>query len=338
MTGQKMKDTTERGKEVFHVFVDRRLLVCGALILGCLPFSAPAATYSGGNGTSGAPFLISTAKDLQAMGDNPADWGKQFQLTQDIDLSGFSEENLHMIGRWAALGSLQNQPFWGIFDGNGKTIANFHYRNMSEDYVGLFQHLTGEVRDLKLVGAVVAGNKLGTGALVGCLEKGAVIRCAAINVCISGDTSVGALVGEVEGGGAVHSCFSDGAVSGTRYVGGLVGLVGLGTVARSYSKARVAPKASAAWPARPAGRKASWIPATRRGTSRVPPTSRAWWGKSPPAGSGAAIPRARSRAGRRSAVWWAIRGPSPQCWDASGMSRAAGKRRASAEPAKPPRK
>jgi hypothetical protein len=239
MIGPKAGNKTKRDREMLHVLADRCLFVAAALFLGCLPLPAAAAPYSGGNGTTEAPFLISTPEDFQTMGNSPADWGKQFQLTQDIDLSGFSEDNLQMIGRWAALGSLQNQPFWGIFDGNGKTIANFHYRNMSADYVGLFQHVTGEIRDLKLVGAVVTGNRLGTGALVGCLEKGAVLRCAAVNVRVSGDASVGALVGDVEGGGAVHTSFSDGAVSGTRYVGGLVGLVGLGTVARSYSKAGV---------------------------------------------------------------------------------------------------
>jgi len=237
MIGPKAGSKRERGKETLHVLADRWPFVLAALLLGCLPLKA--ATYSGGNGTTAAPFLISTAADFQTLGDSPADWGKQFKLMQDIDLSGFSEANLHMIGRWAALGSLQNQPFWGIFDGNGKTIANFRYRNMSAEYVGLFQHVTGEIRDLKLVDAVVAGNRLGTGVLVGCLEKGAVLRCSAVNVRVSGDTSVGGLVGEVAGGGAVHSSFSNGAVSGTRYVGGVVGLVGLGTVARSYSKARV---------------------------------------------------------------------------------------------------
>ncbi len=239
MIGQKVREETEPGQEMLHVLAGRCPFVVIALFLGCLPLSAAAATYSGGNGSSDAPFLISTADDFKAIGESPDDWGKQFKLTQDIDLSGFSETSLHMIGKWAALGSLQNQPFWGIFDGNGKTIANFRYRNMSADYVGLFQHVTGEIRDLKLVGAVVTGNKLGTGALVGCLEKGAVIRCSAVSVRMSGDTSVGGLVGEVEGGGAVHTCFSDGAISGTRYVGGVAGLVGLGTVAHSYSKARV---------------------------------------------------------------------------------------------------
>ncbi len=238
MIGPKAGSKTERGGERLHISPGCCPLVV-ALLLGCLPGAAVAATYSGGNGTSETPFLISTAEDFKAIGESPADWGKRFKLTQDIDLSGFSETNLHMIGKWAALGSLQNQPFWGIFDGNGKTIANFHYRNMSAEYVGLFQHVTGEIRDLKLAGAIVTGNKLGTGALVGCLEKGAVLRCSAVNARASGDTAVGTLVGAVEGGGAVHTSFSDGAVSGIRYVGGLVGQVGLGTVARSYSKARV---------------------------------------------------------------------------------------------------
>jgi hypothetical protein len=237
MIGQKTRSEKEQSEETRPSSGSLCSFLC-VLFLVCFPAFA-AAKYGGGAGTSDAPFLIFTAEDFKAIGETPADWGKCFKLMQDLDLSGFNETTLHMIGRWAALGSLQNEPFWGIFDGNGKTIANFRYRNMSGEYVGLFQHVTGEIRDLKLVDAAVVGDKSGTGALVGCLEKGAVLRCSAVNVRVSGNLSVGGLVGSAEGGGAVHTSFSDGTITGVRYVGGLVGQVGIGTVARSYSKARV---------------------------------------------------------------------------------------------------
>lgn len=208
-----------------------------ALLLAGLLTSTVAAKYSGGAGTQDAPFLISTAADFKMIGDSPADWDKRFRLTQNIDLSDYNEVTLHMIGGWTALGSLSNQPFRGQFDGNGKTISNFTYRNMGEQYVGLFQHVTGDIKNLKLAYATVVGNKSGTGALVGYLEKGGVLGCSATKVNVSGNIGVGGLVGCVDG--QVNTSWCDGSVSGVKYVGGLVGQIGSGTVAFCYSRAQV---------------------------------------------------------------------------------------------------
>ena len=79
------------------------------LLFVCLPTLASAATYSGGTGTAGSPFLISTVEDFRAIGDNTADWDKRFKLTQDLDLSDCNEANLRMIGHWVSAG-VQCQP------------------------------------------------------------------------------------------------------------------------------------------------------------------------------------------------------------------------------------
>jgi len=198
---------------------------------------ALAGPYAGGSGTADDPYLISTAEELTLLGESPADWDKHFRLVNDIDLTGYSEKNLRMIGRWVALGSVQNQPFRGLFDGNGRTIHGFRYKDTQQEYVGLFQHVTGDVKNLRLSGAVVIGNKLGTGALVGYLEKGGVTGCSAVRVDVSGDYAVGGLVGAADG--TVLTSGSSGKVSGARYVGGLVGQVGGGQVIRSCSGADV---------------------------------------------------------------------------------------------------
>jgi len=205
--------------------------------LACWPVAPAGAKYGGGNGTANAPFLIYTAEDFALIGNSPEDWDKQFKVMQNLDLAAYDETSLRMIGRWASLGAYGNQPYRGIFDGNGKTIFNFKYADIREEYVGLFEHVTGEIRDLKLVGAVVEGNKSGTGALVGYLEKGGILRCAAVNVSVAGNMCVGGLVGSADG--IVSRCWSTGSVSGVWYTGGVVGQVGRGTLAHSYSKARV---------------------------------------------------------------------------------------------------
>ena len=207
------------------------------LLFACLPHLASAATYSGGTGSLGAPFLIATVEDFKAIGDNPADWDKRFKLTQDLDLSDYSEANLRMIGHWVMLGSNANRPFTGEFDGNGKTIFNFRYKNMTDDYVGLFQHVTGAISNLKLVRATVVGNKAGAGGLVGYLDQGSVVECSATEVSVSGTNRVGGLVGSASG--IVSMSYSSGSVSGVLYVGGLIGQAGSGTVGFSYSRAQV---------------------------------------------------------------------------------------------------
>jgi len=238
MVGQKVRSSTEQGRGMLHILSEDCPLMIIALLLGCLSLTATAATYSGGNGTQEAPYLISTAEDFKTIGDTPADWDKRFKLTQSIDLSGYDETNLQMIGRWVALGSLSNQPFKGEFDGNGMTISGFTYKDLHAEYVGLFQHVTGDIKYLKLIRPTVDGDKLGTGSLVGFLDKaGGLLGCAATDVWVSGNNGVGGLAGVVDG--SAHNCCTDGAVWGVKYVGGLVGQVGLGTLAYCYSKAAV---------------------------------------------------------------------------------------------------
>ncbi len=214
-----------------------RVLVGLLVAVACSPLVASAAKYGGGSGTPQDPYLIRTTEEFAMIGASPADWSMHFKLVNDIDLSGYDEKNLHMIGHWVALGSNVNQPFHGGFDGNGRTISGFRYKNTQEEYIALFQHVTGEIKNLHVAHATVIANKTGAGALVGYLEKGFVIDCSATRVNVSGNWGVGGMVGYVDG--TLHRCWSDGEVEGSQYVGGLVGQIGEGTVAHSYSKAKV---------------------------------------------------------------------------------------------------
>jgi len=219
-----------------RAFVGVLLLVAGT------PLAVSAAEYGGGEGTKESPFLISTAEQFARIAENAGDWDKYFELTADIDLADYNETNLHMIGEWVALGAGGNRPFTGQFDGRGKTIAGFHYKDMESQYVGLFQYVTGTISNLSLVGPIVRSNAFGTGALVGYLAGGGLERCTVVGANVSGNVGVGALAGSVDGN--VYSCRSFGAVTGVRYVGGLIGQVGSGFVGYSYSKATVAGRES----------------------------------------------------------------------------------------------
>jgi hypothetical protein len=207
------------------------------LILLCLPVFAFAAQYGGGSGTVESPFLIYTPEDFCMIGQTPGDWDKHFKQMRDIDLSGYDETNLSLIGRWAATGSAADQPFQGFYNGDGKTITNFQYKDAQQDYVALFRYVSGEVRNVRLLHPRVIGNQGATASLVAWLENGVVANCSVVDAVVSGNLYVGGLVGVVNGN--VSQCSARGRVAGVQYVGGLIGEIGDGAASRSYSKAEV---------------------------------------------------------------------------------------------------
>jgi len=207
-------------------------------ILAWLSPVAVGATYGGGSGTAGDPYLIQTAEQFVEIGRTPADWGSSFRLVSDIDLSDYDQTTLQPIGRWVSQGNNANQPFHGSFDGGGKTIRGFRFKDMKAQYVGLFCYVTGDITDLHLVRPNVVADNMGVGALVGYLGSGGLSGCSVTGASVSGNEEVGALVGLVDG--RLYACWSTGSVTGARYVGGLVGRIGSGTVVGSYSKAAVA--------------------------------------------------------------------------------------------------
>jgi hypothetical protein len=100
-----------------------------AFFIFCFSTLTAQAKYGGGSGTAEDPYLIKTAEQMNAIGVNPVDWDKYFKLVEDIDLSDFTGATFNIIGQWVEWGSLNNQPFAGVFDGNGKTISNFSYNS-----------------------------------------------------------------------------------------------------------------------------------------------------------------------------------------------------------------
>ena len=210
--------------------------ISGVLLVLGLLLSTASAKYGGGSGTADDPWLIYTAEQFQTLGESPSDWHERFKLMADIDLSGYTESNFNMVGKWVALGSVENVPFSGVFDGNGRTIRNFRYMDIQAGYVGLFQYVAGSIRNLHLRNATVVGNQSGAGALVGYLE-GVVRSSSATGVDVTGNVAVGGLVGRVDG--SVYLSWSDGTVTGARWVGGLVGKVDDANLDECYSKAKV---------------------------------------------------------------------------------------------------
>ncbi|UCF43453.1 MAG: hypothetical protein JSV99_00560, partial [Planctomycetota bacterium] len=201
-----------------------------AVVAVCLLVLPVFGQYGGGSGTAEDPYLIWSAAQMNAIGANQSDWDKHFRLVVDIDLGGFTGTSFNIIG------THPNDPFTGVFDGDGRTISNFTYTSTGRDTIGLFAYVDGpsaEIKDLGLINAEVdAGTGGGVGSLVG-YNRGTLTGCHVEGGSVSGINAVGGLVGS---GGTITGCYSKAvSVSGDDSVGGLVG--GGGTITDCYSEA-----------------------------------------------------------------------------------------------------
>ncbi len=191
------------------------------------------AQYNCGTGEPNNPHRIYTCEQMNAVGADPNLWDEHFRLMANIDLSRCRRDGFHIIGR-------PDNPFRGIFDGNGHSISNFIYAQRSEDHVGFFGHVAGpqaEIRDLTLIDPNLADSRYTygshVGSLIGYLEEGTLAGCRATGAYVTGRLETGGLVGRNDG--LIRDCCVTGAVFGpSELAGGLAG-GNSGVVRRCYS-------------------------------------------------------------------------------------------------------
>jgi hypothetical protein len=183
-------------------------------------------------------FEISTPEQLAGVAKLVNEWtdllsigfrGKTIRLVADIDLAG---------REWTPIGSGSNYSyFYGIFDGNGHTIANMTVNAAADEfeYAGLFGYNnSGTIKNVTLSDAVVSSSFY-TGGLAG-LNGGTIEGCA-ISGRVSASTSNAStlpIAGGIAGtnlGGTIKDCTVSSSVSSTitttntssSRAGGLVG-------------------------------------------------------------------------------------------------------------------
>jgi len=206
------------------------------LVLAVCLFSLPApAKYSGGNGTPGEPYLISTADQMNLIGTDTNDWDKHFRLIDDIDLAAYTGTAFNLIGTPAS-------PFTGTFDGNDHRILNFTYTTTATDYIGLFRYVydpNAEIKNLHLTAPDIdAGTGWFVGALAGRLSFGTLSGCHIDDGYVSAESVVGGLVGH-NSYGWIDNCSSSCRVSASyNHIGGLAGS-SRGWISGSYSTGEV---------------------------------------------------------------------------------------------------
>lgn len=191
--------------------------------------------YGGGTGGPSDPYLIYTAEQMNAIGAEPDDyWDMHFKLMANIDLSAYKGTDFNIIGA-------ANEPFTGVFDGNGHVISNFSYASVDTDYIGLFGNIyRAYIKDLGLTNPDVdAGTGDVVGSLVGRQQDGSITNCYAKGGSVSGKQYIGGLVGRHNEHSTIANCYAACAVSGIDAVGGLAGYLFESTISNCHSVGRV---------------------------------------------------------------------------------------------------
>ena len=157
-------------------------------------------TYSGGGGTSGNPYLISSASDVVELMNTNTDWiaGKFFVVTQNINCSQISATPI----------GTPTDEFAADFDGQNFKISNIAMNLPSNDYIGFFGYSIGaSIRNLGIVDCDIIGSQF-----------------------------VGGFIGG--GRSSIVNCYSTGSVEGRSNVGGFCGL-NTGYISGCYSKCNI---------------------------------------------------------------------------------------------------
>ena len=188
------------------------------------PIPEPQGWSFSGSGTEDDPYQIESAEQLAELATSSVLWDRHFVLVRSLSLSGLS------TSPWHPIGVHRGSSFSGSFDGQRHTISGL---NVSQDDVavwdlGLFGHVTGQVRNLylELMTFETGANSRRIGLLAGTCEGGLIEDCG-----IEGSVHVGAnseSVGELVGysTGEIVNCTSRATVvagEGSVGIGGLIG-------------------------------------------------------------------------------------------------------------------
>lgn len=211
--------------------------------------------YSGGDGSEGNPYLISSGADLQRLHETPADWGADgsplhYRLTNDLNMGSCTWVG-SALGK-SVWGGYTGLAFQSVLDGDNHVISDLNVSIIAgQGKAGLVPTLggSGVIRDLGYRnGTVTAGGSENgaVGGLVGVLFGGLIENSWASVTVVSQASggygrAAGGLVGVLQTG-TVSNSFATGAVSaeatsGTNVgeLGGLVGTVVHGRVENSYA-------------------------------------------------------------------------------------------------------
>lgn len=192
--------------------------------------------FSGGDGSSGTPYQVSNATELNDVRNY---LGLYFEQADNIDLSGYTN--------WDAIGD-SSTAFTGSFDGKGFTISGLTISRPTENNIGLFGILgsPASLKDIDITSCSVEGQHI-VGALFGKSDGGTVDNCSSSGSIMARGEWVGGLGGWNSGGSITNSSSScsvtaeEGATPiNPSDAGGFMGInAEFGTISDSYATGNV---------------------------------------------------------------------------------------------------
>jgi len=233
----------------------------GAFSVGAVADEPNNTVFSGGDGTSDDPYIITTAEQLALMAElvNMGDTNYErennqyrfnhYILGNDIDLSDFGRTFNNGRG-WIPIGRVY-APFAGVLDGAGHTITGLYINDTSDpwDYalfVGLFGSLGNDgavIKNLNLSDVDITG-KAWAGGVAGIIGRGSVKNSSVTGIVRGGYGAAGGIAGEITIG-SIENSWTAGTVTGIYVAGGIVGIANghntsnPSSVINSYSLANV---------------------------------------------------------------------------------------------------
>mgnify|MGYP004661943595 CR=1 FL=1 len=188
-----------------------------------------AESYESGTGTAEDPYIIKTAAQLKYMqtqysGTKSTTYAKgvYFKLAASLDMSN---------GTWTPIANrgVNTNSGWcyfgGNFDGNGYTVK-IASGEASSNAVGLFEGVSGTVKNLVIAGSAKGSTR--AGALAYTADAGFVIEnvksFATISTTSAKEAYVGGILGMTKATGTIKNCANYGDVSAqAKYCGGIIG-------------------------------------------------------------------------------------------------------------------
>lgn len=189
--------------------------------------------FVGGTGSNDDPYLISSIRHLDNIRKLTR---KMYYMNGYVDaINGYFKlvSNISTYSSWTPINN-----FWGVFDGNGKTIifnSNIQIPNTdfsSMQYYGLFglvrfANIKNVTLNIKISGSLQnSGSTVFVGGIAGYNEKGVIENCT-----VSGsievnrkNSYVGGIVGYNSSGAKIISCYSSANIYSTGTKGNICGI------------------------------------------------------------------------------------------------------------------
>ena len=211
--------------------------ITAALLILLLFGSGDLFAYSGGDGTEGSPYLISSRADMEELAGKVMNGekytGKYFLLTRDLTNTADTVVSI--------IGYSETRCFEGIFDGNGHEIAVKIIRDISSvnTSVGVFGYIQfAVIKNLGVSGIISVSSisshgAIYSGGICGYSRRSIISHCyntASISSYSSYSPSPsysGGICG-YSGGDEISHCYNTGSISSyspsTSYSGGICGM------------------------------------------------------------------------------------------------------------------